>query len=72
VGTPAARWLDAQRWREALATAELPPADADFGDPDALAPLRTACGDLGLPALCPVRRRWPSSCCARCCGTWTA
>ena len=40
------------RWRSALAEGALPPADADFGEPDACAPLRAACGELGLPALC--------------------
>ena len=31
---------DLQRWRSALALGELPPADADFGCPDAMAALR--------------------------------
>lgn len=52
VGTPAARLDDVKRWREALDEGLLPPTDADFGDPEALAPLRAACGELGLPALC--------------------
>ncbi|NDG41366.1 MAG: VWA domain-containing protein, partial [Betaproteobacteria bacterium] len=47
------RLIDLQRWLDALAVGELPPADADFGDPAALAPLRSAIGELGLAALCP-------------------
>ena len=46
------RLIDLQRWLDALAVGELPPADADFGDPAALAPLRSAIGELGLAALC--------------------
>ena len=46
------RLADLQRWRSALARGELPPADADFGDPQATAPLRAAAGTLGLAALC--------------------
>lgn len=46
------RLADLQRWREALARGELPPADADFGAPDATAMLRGAAGRLGLAALC--------------------
>lgn len=51
-GTPARRLADLVRWRAALAEGRLPPADADFGAPDACDPLRAACGELGLPALC--------------------
>ena len=50
--TSAQRLLDLQRWLDALAVGELPPADADFGDPAALAPLRSAIGELGLAGLC--------------------
>ena len=46
------RLADLQRWRSALALGELPSADADFGDPQASAPLRAAAGALGLPAIC--------------------
>ncbi len=52
VGHCGRRLADLQRWRAALLRGELPPADADFGDADAVAPLRATCGDLGLPALC--------------------
>ena len=51
-GTPARRLADLPRWREALARGQLPPADADFGDAPASGPLRQACAELGLPALC--------------------
>ena len=50
-GTPAARLADIGRWLHALQAGELPPADADFGDAQASAPLRSAVGALGLPAL---------------------
>jgi len=50
--TAARRLADVQRWRDALARGELPPADADFGDAEALAPLRACAGRLGLAALC--------------------
>jgi len=50
--TAAQRLADGQRWRAALAAGTLPPPEADFGDPAALAPLREAIGALGLPALC--------------------
>ena len=46
------RLIDLQRWLDALAVGELPPADADFGDPAALVPLRSAIGELGLAGLC--------------------
>ena len=52
VGTPQARLQDTQRWREALALGELPPADADFGDAQACRALRQVCGELGLSSLC--------------------
>ena len=38
-------------WFEALDAGELPPADADFGDAEATAPLRTIVGELALPSL---------------------
>jgi len=50
--TAARRLADVQRWRAALATGALPPADADFGDAEAMAPLRAAAGALGLAGLC--------------------
>lgn len=46
------RLADLVRWRDALARGELPPADADFGSPDAMAALREAAGDLNLAATC--------------------
>ncbi len=52
VGTPQARLDDCRRWREALLLGTLPPADADFGDVQACAAMRSVCGELGLPALC--------------------
>ena len=50
-GDRAARLADAARWFAALDAGELPPADADFGDASASAPLRDAVGSLGLPQL---------------------
>jgi uncharacterized protein with von Willebrand factor type A (vWA) domain len=50
--TTAQRLADLQRWRAALADGALPPADADFGDPEASAPLRRVIGTLDLPAIC--------------------
>ncbi|MBL0087018.1 MAG: VWA domain-containing protein [Ideonella sp.] len=52
VGASAQRLADVQRWRLALNEGALPPVEAHFGDADALAPLRTAVGELRLPALC--------------------
>ena len=52
VGTPQARLVDLQRWRQALSVGELPAVDADFGDAVATAALRAVCAELGLPALC--------------------
>jgi uncharacterized protein with von Willebrand factor type A (vWA) domain len=52
VGPAARRLADVQRWRTALEQGRLPDADADFGDRDALEPLRRAAGEIGLPALC--------------------
>ena len=46
------RLADLQRWRASLALGDLPPADADFGAPDASAALRGAAGTLGLAAIC--------------------
>ena len=51
MGHPAARLLHAHSWLQALLDGALPPADADFGDAEALAPMRQAVGTLGLPAL---------------------
>ena len=50
-GERAQRLTDTRRWLEALQGGALPPADADFGDGAACAPLRAVVGDLGLPAL---------------------
>ena len=50
--TSTQRLADVQRWREALSRGELPAADAHFGDPAAMAPLRAAVGSLGLAGLC--------------------
>ncbi len=52
IGDPASRLRDTARWRAALLTGELPTHRCDFADPVALAPLRQAVGELGLPALC--------------------
>jgi uncharacterized protein with von Willebrand factor type A (vWA) domain len=51
VGHSAQRLADVQRWRLALTEGTLPAADANLGDADALAPMRAAIGELGLPAL---------------------
>ncbi len=51
VGDSTQRLADVQRWRLALAEGSLPDADADFGDAQAMSPLRAAIGGLGLPAL---------------------
>ena len=51
IGSPGRRLDDTAAWLAALGRGELPPADADFGDRAASAPLRTAVGELGLPAL---------------------
>ena len=50
-GDCAHRLPDLDRWLAALEAGTLPPVDADFGDPDALLPLRAAIGELNLPAL---------------------
>ncbi len=50
--TSTQRLADVQTWRDALARAELPPAEAHFGDAQACAPLRAAVGQLNLPAVC--------------------
>jgi uncharacterized protein with von Willebrand factor type A (vWA) domain len=46
-----ARLRDARVWLGSLHAGALPPAEADFGDAEACAPLRVAVGELGLPAL---------------------
>ncbi|MBX3606100.1 MAG: VWA domain-containing protein [Piscinibacter sp.] len=51
-GRSAERLAQLHLWGEALARGELPEAALDFGDPDALAALREAIGELDLPALC--------------------
>jgi uncharacterized protein with von Willebrand factor type A (vWA) domain len=48
----AQRLADLHRWQTALLQGRLPPADADFGDAAASAPLREAAGRLALPAAC--------------------
>ncbi len=50
-GRPAQRLADIDRWFVSLDAGALPPADADFGDAQACAPMRQAIGELGLPAL---------------------
>ena len=50
-GNTEARLRDLPRWRTALLEGQLPPADADLGDPPAMAPLREVIGDLALPEL---------------------
>ncbi len=45
------RLADARRWLDALQQGQLPPADADFGDPAATAALRAVVGELGLAGL---------------------
>lgn len=52
VGHPAARLRDTGRWLADLQAGQLPPADADFGDAAATAPMRDAAADLRLPGLC--------------------
>jgi uncharacterized protein with von Willebrand factor type A (vWA) domain len=54
-GAPAQRLDDLTHWRSALDAGALPIAAADFGDAQALAPLRAAVGELGLPALTRAR-----------------
>jgi uncharacterized protein with von Willebrand factor type A (vWA) domain len=51
VGTRTSRLDDAARWLAALPRGELPDEAADFGDREAITPLRRICGELGLPAL---------------------
>ena len=51
-GNAALRIGDTARWLAALEQGELPPSEADFGDPAAAPVLRAAVGELGLPALC--------------------
>ena len=51
-GTPERRLADVAVWREALLAGTLPASECDFGDAAAMAPLREAAGELGLPALC--------------------
>lgn len=46
------RLAELRPWLEALQAGELPDAALDFGDAEALLPLRAAVGELGLPALC--------------------
>jgi uncharacterized protein with von Willebrand factor type A (vWA) domain len=52
IGPTARRLHDLDRWRAALGGRRLPPADADFGDPTALAPLRAVADAVGLAAGC--------------------
>ncbi|WP_295641435.1 VWA domain-containing protein [uncultured Methylibium sp.] len=50
-GDTAARLAHAERWLAALERGELPTVDLDFGDPQAVGPLRRAIGELELPAV---------------------
>jgi uncharacterized protein with von Willebrand factor type A (vWA) domain len=51
-GETARRLADLRGWLDTLDHGALPPPDADFGDAEALRPMRDAIGALGLPALC--------------------
>ena len=51
-GRPERRLSDLGRWQAHLAAGELPPPDADLGEPDATPVLRGIVGELGLPRLC--------------------
>jgi uncharacterized protein with von Willebrand factor type A (vWA) domain len=50
-GDTAQRLVDLVRWRDALRAGAMPDRDADFGDPAAMQPLRSAVAALGLPML---------------------
>lgn len=50
-GTPPRRLADLARWRDALSQGALPATEADFGDVQAVRPLRAAVSQLALPAL---------------------
>ena len=50
-GTPEARLAHVRSWQDALLAGALPPAEADFGDANASAPLRRVVGELELPDL---------------------
>ncbi len=50
-GATGRRLADLPRWRDALQAGELPPPDADLGDPLLFGALREAVGALALPAL---------------------
>ena len=50
-GDCAQRLHDLRDWRDALLRGELPDAARDFGDAQAVLPLRAVIGELGLPAL---------------------
>lgn len=52
VGEAGRRLADIARWQAHLLAGELPPADADFGDRAASAPLREVVGELALSGLC--------------------
>ena len=51
-GDASRRLAELPQWLAALRAGALPDPALDFGDPQALAPLRAAIGELGLPALC--------------------
>jgi uncharacterized protein with von Willebrand factor type A (vWA) domain len=51
-GDCAQRLHDLLPWLAALQGGELPPEALDFADPQAVAPMRSVVGELGLPALC--------------------
>lgn len=50
-GTRDRRLDDVLRWKSALHRGELPPIEADFGDPDAASAIRRAVGELALPSM---------------------
>jgi len=51
-GRTARRLADLRRWVDALGHGALPPAEADFGDTEALGALRAVAQELGLAAAC--------------------
>ena len=55
VGATGRRLLDLQRWVQAWETGRPAPADALFGDPDAVAPLHALAAALDMPAACRVQ-----------------
>jgi len=51
-GHATARLAGTKAWLQALLQGQLPPAQADFGDAPAVAPLRAIVAELALPRLC--------------------